>query len=293
MAASIEQLRAFQASVDRGSFGAAARSLGKAHSTISNLIHYLEIELDTPLFIRHGRSVELTEAGRELSTYAAAVLQDVDRLHDKAQSLKAGIPSGLVVAIDSSIWSPRIATILAQLQQQFPQLKLEIRCAEAVQINHWLMERQADLGLILNLTRNYPGILRRHCFHFNILTVAAPSHPLCRQPIDERELRQHQQIVYRALSEVGLDQLQQYSYQTLTVSSSREALDLTIAGIGWSHVIGDYVQEQLRAGLLQQLRFNSGEKSDQWSTELCWHEDRAMDPALNQLIELLSELPNI
>ena len=71
---SIEQLQAFVATVEAGSFSAAARGLSKAQSVISQHIINLEIDCNATLFERTGRYPQLTEAGKQLLPQAKAVL---------------------------------------------------------------------------------------------------------------------------------------------------------------------------------------------------------------------------
>ena len=64
---SIDQLRIFLAVVDEGSFGGAARRMGRAISAISYGVAQLEALLAVKLFEREGsRRPELTAAGRAL-----------------------------------------------------------------------------------------------------------------------------------------------------------------------------------------------------------------------------------
>lgn len=56
MSLSLEQLQAFVATVETGSFSAAARYLGKAQSAISTAVSNLEIDLDNSLFVRRTLS---------------------------------------------------------------------------------------------------------------------------------------------------------------------------------------------------------------------------------------------
>jgi DNA-binding transcriptional LysR family regulator len=60
----INQLRAFVAVCDQGSFSGAARELGRAQSAISHAINALESAFDVVLFERNTRKATLTAAGR-------------------------------------------------------------------------------------------------------------------------------------------------------------------------------------------------------------------------------------
>ena len=60
------QVRGFLATAEEGSFSAAARALGLTQPTLGRQVAALESALGVVLFERAGRSVTLTEAGRDL-----------------------------------------------------------------------------------------------------------------------------------------------------------------------------------------------------------------------------------
>src|SRR6202041_1901448 len=70
----INQLRAFVAVCDQGSFSGAARELNRAQSAISHAIKALESAFDMQLFERNTRKATLTAAGRSLLPDARARL---------------------------------------------------------------------------------------------------------------------------------------------------------------------------------------------------------------------------
>lgn len=76
-----QALHAFDAAARHMSFTEAARELGITQAAISQRIRLLEHRLGQPLFLRHKRGLELTEAGRAL----------VPAVHDAFERLSAGI----------------------------------------------------------------------------------------------------------------------------------------------------------------------------------------------------------
>ena len=66
MGVSFEQLEAFVAAAEQGSFSAAGRSLRKAQSAVSTQVANLEADLGVTLFSRVGRNPVLTAAGDRL-----------------------------------------------------------------------------------------------------------------------------------------------------------------------------------------------------------------------------------
>jgi DNA-binding transcriptional LysR family regulator len=74
----IQQLQYFLATVERGSFSAAADSLHLAQPSLSEQVRRLEAELGVALFERVGRGLVVTEAGRALRPHAERTLADVE-----------------------------------------------------------------------------------------------------------------------------------------------------------------------------------------------------------------------
>jgi len=88
----INQLRAFVAVCDQGSFSGAARQLRRAQSAISHAIKALESAFDVELFERNTRKATLTAAGRSLLPDARAVISRTEEMKTRAVSIaEAGV----------------------------------------------------------------------------------------------------------------------------------------------------------------------------------------------------------
>src|SRR3954471_5968434 len=74
----LQQLRYFLATIEHGSFSAAAETLHMAQPSLSEQVRKLESELGVQLFGRVGRGLKLTEAGRALRPHAERVLAEVE-----------------------------------------------------------------------------------------------------------------------------------------------------------------------------------------------------------------------
>ena len=67
------QVRAFLVTSEEGSLSAAARALGLTQPTLGRQVAALEASLDVMLFDRVGKSLKLTDAGRDLLEHARAM----------------------------------------------------------------------------------------------------------------------------------------------------------------------------------------------------------------------------
>src|SRR6516164_9432669 len=113
----LDALRAFVASVDRGSLSAAARALGKSPASITRAVASIEDRLGTQIVRRTTRALKLTEAGERYIVVARRVLTELD---EAERSADAGLaePQGLLsvtapVAFGSLHVRPIVDTYLA------------------------------------------------------------------------------------------------------------------------------------------------------------------------------------
>lgn len=95
----LQYLLGFEAAARLGSFGRAAEELGLTQSAISHQMRLLEGRLGQPLFMRDGRKVRLTDAGRD---YQRTVARSLAQLDDGCRRLDSFRKPGSVV-----IYAPR------------------------------------------------------------------------------------------------------------------------------------------------------------------------------------------
>src|SRR5216117_3407956 len=84
----LQQLQYFLATVEHGSFSAAAEALHMAQPSLSEQVRRLEAELGVALFQRVGRGLVLTEAGRALRPHAERTLADAEAARDSVADVR-------------------------------------------------------------------------------------------------------------------------------------------------------------------------------------------------------------
>lgn len=111
----------FEAAARLGSFSLAAEELNLTQSAISHQIRTLETHLDQPLFLRTGRTVELTDAGRDLLQTSAEALetvrQGVHRLDAYAK------PGTVVIQMPPELAAGWYMPQLEQLRSELPDVE--------------------------------------------------------------------------------------------------------------------------------------------------------------------------
>ncbi len=92
----LKQLRTFRAVAELGSLSKAADRLRAAQPALSRHIKLLEHELRVELFVRNGRGMLLTSAGRMLLDRTTGLIRQIEQVSDDLKSAN-GNPSGRVI----------------------------------------------------------------------------------------------------------------------------------------------------------------------------------------------------
>src|SRR5579862_441587 len=123
---SLDQLRAFIAAVDEGSFSAGARKLHRAQSAVSELVSNLEAQIGVILFDRSERYPKLTPAGVQLIADARRVVANVDLLKARAKGISGGLESELSAVVDVLFPIEAIAESAMEFRDRFPRTPLRL-----------------------------------------------------------------------------------------------------------------------------------------------------------------------
>jgi DNA-binding transcriptional LysR family regulator len=123
---SLQQLRCFCATVELGSFTAAAEVLRVSQPAVAEQIRKLEAALGADLFVRVGRGVVPTEAGRAFAEPAARSLRAVEDAADSVGELTA-LRSGTVtlgVFAEPSAW--HLERVAAAFLRRHPDVSVQL-----------------------------------------------------------------------------------------------------------------------------------------------------------------------
>jgi molybdate transport repressor ModE-like protein len=142
------RLLVFREVARSGSLAAAARALGWTQPAVSQQVRKLESETGTPLVVREGRGVALTEAGRVLLRHAEAV---ADRLAAAEQEVAA--LTGLAAGVVRLVSFPTAAAVLvppalAALRSRAPGLRVHFDELEPPEAEAAVRRGDADLAIL-------------------------------------------------------------------------------------------------------------------------------------------------
>lgn len=122
--APLNALNTFVAVATRLSFSAGAKALHVTPAAVSSQIRALEEQLGTALFIRQGRKVSLTDAGKSL---LPGVQSGLTQINESVRALSLGREEGVLnVSMLASFLENWLTPRLHEFYERYPQIDLRI-----------------------------------------------------------------------------------------------------------------------------------------------------------------------
>jgi molybdate transport repressor ModE-like protein len=143
----VRRLRVLREVARRGSFSAAAQSLGYTQPAVSRHIALLERETGTTLLERRPTGARLTDAGELLVTYTESVLA---RLRDAEEALDAllGLRAGkLRMSTLTSAASTIVPLAIAEYRRRLPDVELAVSMVDPFGVLPLLRAGEVDLSI--------------------------------------------------------------------------------------------------------------------------------------------------
>jgi LysR family transcriptional regulator, low CO2-responsive transcriptional regulator len=200
------KLQAFLLAAKHRSFSLAARDLHITQPALSFQIKTLENLYATKLFLRKGRSVEPTEAGRILELYARKILTLVQESREAIAEVSKQGPKRLSVGGGNTSGPYVLATLIGAYKQFHPEIEVFMKIGTFEQLLHMLAEGEIDLFL----SRQPPlsleiGHVCEPYGEMSMRAVASPNHLLSRKRnVTVNQLAQESFILQRKGS-IGRD----------------------------------------------------------------------------------------
>lgn len=153
-----ELYRSYLSVLKEGSLSGAARAMGIAQPTAGRHIAALEKSLGVMLFTRSQLGLLPTEAARALEPFAQAMSSSAAALKRAAEGQGAGIKGTVRVTASEVMGVEVLPPILTQLQNEHPDLKVELVLTNRVQD---LLRREADIAIRMTQPKQDLLIARR------------------------------------------------------------------------------------------------------------------------------------
>jgi DNA-binding transcriptional LysR family regulator len=253
----LDQLRAFVAVAETGSFSRAAEALDRAQSVISYTIANLEAQLGCTLFERARRRPVLTEAGRAMLIDARRVDLLMREMTARAAGLTDGLEGEVSLAVDVMYPSAKLVAVLQSFAREFPTVALKLQMEALGGVLKLVLDGESGLGISWPRESWPDAIEAVAAGAVPLVPVAAPSHPLAQHAgtIPIAALRDHTQLVLSDRSRLTEGRnFGVYATRTWRLGDLDAKHRLLLAGLGWGSMPEHIVDPDLAAGTLVRLQ---------------------------------------
>ncbi|AKC69933.1 LysR substrate-binding domain-containing protein [Pandoraea oxalativorans] len=256
----LNDLRLFAEVVERGSFTAAARSLGLQTSKLSRRVRALEEELGVRLLNRTSRRLSLTETGRQFHQHCLALVAEsraakelIDRTRSEPQgTVRISCPLGLL--------SLGIADIVSRYVQENSQVQVLV---DATNRRVDVIEEGLDFAIRVRLPPlENTDLAVRQLGRSTLILVASPALALKHEaPASLASLIDWPTVSMADKSERHVWHLTDANGQTASITHTpRLAMDdlaslrvAVLSGVGVALLPKEFVTADIRAGRLIRL----------------------------------------
>ena len=146
----LRQLAYFVRVAELGSFSKAAQALDVAQPALSRQVRLLETGLRVTLLRRHGRGVELTEAGQRLVDHGIAILERVAQAEEDMGASRGEPVGHIVVGLPPTIGRLLTLPLIEGFGRRTPKARLTLVEGLSTHIVEWITGGRVDLGVVYN-----------------------------------------------------------------------------------------------------------------------------------------------
>lgn len=167
-------------------FGRTSDALNLSPSAVSRVIKQLEQQLDCLLFVRDNRTVNLTEQGAQLQTYARDSLQQWETLQDQIKSSGNTLHGSISIYCSVTASYSLLYTALDRFRQRHPNIELVIHTGDPALAIERCQSDQEDIS-VAAMPAKLPPALRFHSLTTSPLVSIAPLKKQFEEPHSHQE----------------------------------------------------------------------------------------------------------
>lgn len=122
----LNELRIFLVACETKNFSQAGRQLHLSQPAISQTINNLEKHFGTKLFLRKGRSVDLTEIGQALRPMAQELVSSAKRLDETVSSMLGEVIGEFDIGCSTASGKYLLPSLIARFRRMYPMVRANV-----------------------------------------------------------------------------------------------------------------------------------------------------------------------
>jgi LysR family transcriptional regulator for metE and metH len=197
----IRHLRLVLEIADAGSMTKAAERLFLTQSALSHQLRDIEAKFDTPFFVRLGRRLVLTAAGRRLLDTARRVVGDIQRTEEDIRRLADDTEGVIRMCTQCYTGYHWLGPLLSSFQRKHPRVTIHVAADATDRPVDALLDGRIDLAILIDPVADR-RVRLRPLFTDEMVAIVAKGHHLARKrwvsPVD---LAAEHLLVYSSVPE--------------------------------------------------------------------------------------------
>ena len=175
----LHQLRIFMAVARHHSYSRAAEELRLTQPAVSAQVRELERAVDATFFERVGRTIVLTEAGKELLAYAQKVCTLIDEARIAMEELDGLKRGRIALAAVSTAGAYVLPSLLGAFRNRYPGIGISLEVTNRAIVRDRLLRNEVDL-VVMGRPPEGVAHVAAPFLSDELVVIASPSHPLAR-----------------------------------------------------------------------------------------------------------------
>ena len=261
----LSQYRIFYAVAKAGNISRAAKELYISQPAISKSISKLEDSLNTVLFTRNSRGVQLTDEGQVLFEHTRDAFEELAKGEQELKRIREFNMGHIRIGVSNTLCRFIMVKYLKGFIEQYPHIKITIESQPTTQTLSMLEQQRIDIGLVVEQksakSMNFIPVM-----DIEDIFVATPSYLenlKLREGadtdvfqsgnlmlLDKNNITRHYIDDYMSVNEIVANNLLEVTTMALLIEFAR-------IGLGIGCVIKEFVKEDLDSGRLAQLKLDT------------------------------------
>jgi DNA-binding transcriptional LysR family regulator len=228
----LSDLHVFRTVVNAGGVTRAADRLHRVQSNVTARVKKLEEELGVALFLREGKRLQLSSAGKTLLEYADRLLALADEARDAMHDAE---PRGVLrLGSMESTAAARLPGPLSAFHERYPEVSVELHIGTPRDLTAQVLAGALDAALVADAVSD-PRLESVVAFEEELVLVTAAGHPPIGTPRDVRKrtlLAFHPGCPHRKRLEDWFERYGVPAERVIEMASYHAILGCALAGMG-------------------------------------------------------------
>ena len=275
----IENLQIFCRVTELGSYSEVARERHMSRSSISRVITDLEKQFAVQLFKRTTRSLQLTDAGKELYEESERLIRQFEAIQDRLSRNRTQVKGLLRVGVPGPLSQRFILPDLPLFSKSFPDISLFFKVSENLSD---LYKDELDLIIRMGPMRD-SSLMAVKISDLDIILAASPDYLVENSISHPNDLKSQNCLCFRGRGrgtnwtfESGSRKAKVSVRGNFAADCGYSLRDTATAGIGIVAMPKPLIKNELESGLLIRLLpdWEIVSSGSDWSIHILYHQDR-------------------